>query len=67
MSGISMWEDEDGTMHFSCGCEAKVIESVFVFKPCSTDCDVYLYMLEQSKSMGHPVKTMIVGDKVDNR
>lgn len=43
-----------------CGCLMgnAVIDDVptFVYEPCSTSCGYYLYMVEQSKALGHPIE-----------
>jgi hypothetical protein len=38
---------------YSCGCVDEVIGENYFIKPCSLDCEVYLYALEQSRKQGN--------------
>lgn len=51
MEQITFTVDENKTL-FSCGCETEVIGENFVISPCSLDCEVYKYCIEQSKKQG---------------
>lgn len=61
MSGTSFKEVGDET-HFSCGCKTKVIGENFIIKPCSLDCEVYRYVLDESKKLGHEISLQVVDD-----
>jgi len=48
--------------HFSCGCKTEVIGKNYVIVPCSPDCEVYLYAIEQSKRQGNTVSVIMTED-----
>lgn len=41
--------------YYSCGCITDVIGKNFLVKPCSLDCEVYLYIMEQSIKQGNKI------------
>lgn len=49
--------------HYSCGCRTKVIDENFIIRPCSLDCKVYQYILEESKRQGNEIKIKVVDDQ----
>ncbi len=52
----------DGETHYSCGCKDRVVGENYFFEPCSTECEVFHYAIEQSQRQGNTVSTMIKGD-----
>ena len=44
---------KDGITYYSCGCKDNVIGGNYIFKPCSLNCVVYKYALEQSHKQGN--------------
>ncbi len=43
------FEDRGNKTYYSCGCVTEVIGKNFIYVPCSPECEVYLYAMEQSK------------------
>lgn len=41
--------------HFSCGCKTETIGENFIIDPCSLQCEVHLYCIEQSKRQGNVI------------
>jgi len=48
--------------YFSCGCKTEVIGENFLISPCSLDCEVYLYCIEQSKRQGNTISVIMTED-----
>lgn len=44
--------------YFSCGCVTEIIGKNYVMIPCSPDCEIYLYTIEQSKLQGNIISYM---------
>lgn len=44
---------EGNRTFFSCGCVTEVIGKNYVMVPCSPDCEVYLYAVEQANRQGN--------------
>ncbi len=53
------FEERGNKTHFSCGCVTEVIGKNFIYVPCSPDCEVYLYAMEQSKLQGNVISYQI--------
>lgn len=50
-----------------CGCKSGVVETQTLYiQPCSLDCPVYLWMVEEARRAGKPV-TYIGGDAGGSR
>jgi len=43
---------EGNKTSFSCGCVTELIGKNFIMVPCSADCEVFMYCIEQSKKQG---------------
>jgi len=52
MSEITFKELPDNVTEFSCGCRTQVIGGNYVISPCSPECRVYRYVVEQTKAEG---------------
>ena len=57
--GQITFRDEGNKTFFSCGCKTEVIGKNYVMVPCSPDCEVYLYAVEQSKRQGNILSYII--------
>jgi len=44
---------EGNKTFYSCGCKNEVIGENYMITPCSLDCEVYLYSIEQSNRQGN--------------
>lgn len=44
---------EGNKTFYSCGCKTEVIGENYMIAPCSLDCEVYLYAIEQSNRQGN--------------
>ncbi len=44
---------------FSCGCVFEVIGKNFIYVPCSPECEVYLYAMEQTKLQGNIISYQV--------
>ena len=53
------FKEVDSQTHFSCGCKTEVIGGNFLIDPCSLDCEVYLYCIEQSKRQGNVISVIM--------
>lgn len=49
---ITVIEDGNKT-YYSCGCKMEVIGENLIVKPCSLDCVVFKYIIEESKKHGN--------------
>ncbi len=49
----------DGETHYSCGCKDRVVGENYFFEPCSTECKVFHYAIEQSHRQGNKISTQI--------
>lgn len=43
---------------YPCGCEDEVKNGVHIFKPCSENCEIYKFVLEETKRQGHQLEIM---------
>ena len=43
---------EGNKTFFSCGCVTELIGKNFIMVPCSPDCEVFIYCIEQSERQG---------------
>ena len=43
-------------MKYPCGCEDEVINKTYYIKPCSLNCEIYKYVIEQSKKQGNRIE-----------
>ena len=48
--------------HFSCGCKIETIGENFFIAPCSLQCEVHLYCIEQSKRQGNVISYNMTKD-----
>jgi hypothetical protein len=38
------------------------VKGVFIVKPCSLDCEYYLYAVEETRRQGKPVLNQVLGE-----
>ncbi len=63
MSHITFEEGDDGVTRFSCGCSAKVVDELYILIPCSPDCKVYRYSMEESERLKNPMVEIVSTEK----
>ena len=61
MESITFQVEGDTTL-FSCGCSTTTIGGNFIIAPCSLNCPVYKYSIEQGRNQGNMVQYQIGKD-----
>lgn len=46
---------DDNYRKLKCGCEMSREDGMFIIKPCSPNCPIYLYVLAKTQQLGHPI------------
>lgn len=62
--GIKIIRKEGNRTYFSCGCVTDLIGKNFIIKPCSTECELYQYVINRTKEMG---KDLVFSNSRDMR
>lgn len=63
LENIRIVETTDTKTVYSCGCVTEVIGKNFIINPCSLDCEVYKFVLEESNKQGNIISFHLEEDQ----
>ena len=58
-----IFKENGNKTFFSCGCKMEVIGENLLISPCSLDCEVYKYIIEESKRQNNIISYHINKDE----
>lgn len=61
--GIKIISMDANRMTLSCGCRIETVGGNFIIKPCSMNCKVLKYALEESRKQGNEISFQVEKDE----